>query len=252
MQGKSHLQKRASTNVLNRNKCPRDDDAHDDDGMPTTTTAARRMPARMPAKKAPARKVLAGERHGSRLFSHCEEALRMSPVELHDAYPWTADLAFNETMRRGDPGFDEATIPDEMCIFGSKASNVEPRNIGPRGLRRGQLRTAHHWVIGNDAGEILPYHLYAAFVAIESGVDQSIHVRDARADDDERARMYAIVREAQARAIAPFDLRRNPIPPQPWAEIKPSSAAKQQPQRPKLFSRGHRSGDVQPSRAMAN
>ena len=34
--------------------------------MPTTTTAARRMPARMPAKKAHARKVLAGERHGSR------------------------------------------------------------------------------------------------------------------------------------------------------------------------------------------
>ena len=158
-------------------------------------------------------KTLFGETHGPRLDTF-QMVLQLSTAELHDAHPWTSDLIFNEKLQRGE--FDQSK---GMSILGTKPKVLPPRDrspfqFGPR-AQADPGRTAHRWVIGNEAGELIPQMLHIAFKAIESGAEEYSDAERGSTDDAQRLRMYAMVREAQLRAIPPFDVSR--AAPQPWA-----------------------------------
>ena len=73
-------------------------------------------------------------------------------------------------------------------------------------------------VIGNEQGEILPAYLHAAWCMIEARKergDAHSEPEHVMANDAQRQKLYAIIREAQLRALPPFDTSRNE--PVSWA-----------------------------------
>jgi hypothetical protein len=75
----------------------------------------------------------------------------MDPDELHEAFPWTTELLFNEAMTKADLG-KEHLVPDKHCLFGTK-----------------QDGTTHRFIIANRQGEILPRFLNSKWILFESG-----------------------------------------------------------------------------------
>ena len=147
--------------------------------------------------RGPSAKTLYDIKHGARLDTH-HEILALSQDELRERHPWTKGLRFNERMLRGE--FDESCVPDDSCLFGT----------APRGAKR--------WVIGNEQGEILPAYLHAAWCMIEARKergDAHSEPEHVMANDAQRQKLYAIIREAQLRALPPFDTSRNE--PVSWA-----------------------------------
>ena len=123
--------------------------------------------------------------YGDRSARH-QRIMMLSASALHDEFPWTADLAFNSSMTKGQ--FDEKAIPDASCIMGSKAG-VE-----------------HRYCVGNEQGEILPKFLMAKLVVIESGKTFG-RPSTIVTNDSERDRLFAMVREAQIRGIQPLAIK---------------------------------------------
>ena len=78
----------------------------------------------------------------------------LTEEQLHERFPWTAELAFNTSMTKKD--VDEKTVPDGVVLLGYKTENGKEK--------------VHRFNIGNNAGEILPKLLMAKFQMIESGV----------------------------------------------------------------------------------
>ena len=126
--------------------------------------------------------------YGERKDRH-QAILLMDPSALHDRFPWTAKLVFNESMMKSE--LDEKKIKEE---------GGAPKTSTILGDKDGEV---HRWVIGNEAGEILPKFLLAKFITIESG---KVFGRPTSivTGDEERDRLFAIVREAQLRGVQPL------------------------------------------------
>ena len=164
----------------------------------------------MEHKKTSPKKTLFDVEHGPRIGT-LHEILGMAPEELHEAYPFTAGLVFNQKMLRGE--FQVSHVPDEVVLVGSKIYPMPANHYTFPGTLPGN-RAPHRWVVGNEAGEILPLFLEIAWKAIESGEERYSTATGLRLDTQQVARLYAMVREAQLRAIPPFDVHRDP--PRPW------------------------------------
>ena len=78
----------------------------------------------------------------------------LTEEQLHERFPWTAELAFNTSMTKKD--VDEKTVPDGVVLLGYKTENGKEK--------------VHRFNTGNNAGEIMPKLLMAKFQMIESGV----------------------------------------------------------------------------------
>ena len=78
----------------------------------------------------------------------------LTEEQLHERFPWTAELAFNTSMTKKD--VDEKTVPDGVVLLGYKTENGKEK--------------VHRFNTGNNAGEIMPQLLMAKFQMIESGV----------------------------------------------------------------------------------
>jgi len=150
--------------------------------------------------------TLFGVSHGPRNPAF-QRILNMTEEELHEAYPFTSELVFNEKMQRGE--FSEARVPESACFYGNKPVLMPQQNRDGEYLTLPERRSTHRWVVGNEAGEILPRYLESAFVAMESGDELFNDVTRTRTSDPQRMRLYAIIRQAQLRAISPFDVGRN-------------------------------------------
>lgn len=137
--------------------------------------------------------------------------LQLTAEQLHEAYPFTSTLVFNETMQRGE--FNESNVPPEACVTGSQASLLPPRDHGRSDSCLPERRVTHRWVVGNEQGEILPRYLQNAWIAIESGEELYSNAVRLRVDTPQVARLFAMIREAQLRAVSPFDVVRNPTVP---------------------------------------
>lgn len=164
----------------------------------------------MEHKKTSPKKTLFDVEHGPRIGT-LHEILGMAPEELHEAYPFTAGLVFNQKMLRGE--FQASHVPDEVVLVGSKIYPMPANHYTFHGTLPGN-RAPHRWVVGNEAGEILPLFLEIAWKAIESGEERYSTATGLRLDTQQVARLYAMVREAQLRAIPPFDVHRDQ--PRPW------------------------------------
>ena len=126
--------------------------------------------------------------YGERKDRH-QAILLMDASALHDRFPWSAKLVFNESMMKSE--LDEKKIKEE---------GGAPKTSTILGDKDGEV---HRWVIGNEAGEILPKFLLAKFITIESG---KVFGRPTSivTGDEERDRLFAIVREAQLRGVQPL------------------------------------------------
>ena len=123
---------------------------------------------------------------------HHQEIMMMTAEELHAAHPFTATIKFNLSMTKmqfNEKAVKRAASP-ASCILGTAKDG-----------------SSHSWVVGNEAGEVLPKFLMAKLIAIESGKvwGNSVTIRTS---DSERARLYAMVREAQLRDIAPLAIKK--------------------------------------------
>lgn len=85
---------------------------------------------------------------------HHQEIMMLSFDELHQRYPFTAELQFNMTMKKAS--VDEKSVPDDVCIFGYKTVDGDEK--------------VHRFNCGNNDGEILPLLLFSKFKLIESGM----------------------------------------------------------------------------------
>lgn len=98
--------------------------------------------------KAKANKRVQEKMYGDRDRAH-HLIMTMEAEDLHEEYPFTEELVFNQTMKKKD--FNQKKVPDESCLIGTK--------------KDGKI---HRFVIGNEQGEILPQLLNAKWQCIES------------------------------------------------------------------------------------
>ena len=129
--------------------------------------------------------------YGERKDRH-QAILLMDASALHLAFPWTSDLVFNESMMKSE--LDEKKI---------KEKDGAPKTSTILGDKDGEV---HRWIIGNEAGEILPKFLLAKFITIESGKVFG-NKTSIVTSDEERDRLFATVREAQLRGVQPLALK---------------------------------------------
>ena len=87
----------------------------------------------------PCARVVVSQIYGERKDRH-QEIMMMNSRALHEMFPFTATLKFNEVLTKGQ--FVEKNIPDESCIFGLATDG-----------------TQHRFCVGNEEGEILPKFL---------------------------------------------------------------------------------------------
>ena len=76
----------------------------------------------------------------------------MNETELHSEYLWTSALTFNTSMTKkeiNEKSIKAGNAPEASTILGDKAG------------------ATHRWVIGNEAGEVLPRFLMQKFIVIE-------------------------------------------------------------------------------------
>ena len=129
--------------------------------------------------------------YGERKDRH-QRILLLSSGALHAEFPWTADLVFNERMKKGEfseKAIKDAGAPATSCIFGDKDGR------------------SHAWVVGNEQGEVLPKILMAKLITIESSKVFG-NVTTIVTGDAERDRLFAMVREAQLRGIPPLAIKK--------------------------------------------
>merc|ERR1712170_20345 len=109
----------------------------------------------------------------------------MTAEELHAAYPWSEDLKFNETMLK--KGVDEKAVK----AAGAKAAEEGREYISCIYGVKNEKRFC--FVVGNEAGEILPKFLMAKLIMIESGIayGNPIQITTSEAEKD---RLFAMVR----------------------------------------------------------
>ena len=129
--------------------------------------------------------------YGERKDRH-QLIMMMNADELHEAHPWTAQLSFNQAQLKKE--IDEKAIKKaaspSSCILGCAADG-----------------SPHSWVVGNEAGELLPKFLMAKLQVIESG---KVYGRfcSITTNDEEKDRLFAMVREAQLRGIPPLAIKK--------------------------------------------
>jgi len=103
----------------------------------------------------------------------------LTEEQLHERFPWTAELAFNTSMTKKD--VDEKTVPDGVVLLGYKTEkgvekvhrfNTCAATPAPAACTTPVSGSLAHLVglSGNNAGEILPKLLMAKLQMIESGV----------------------------------------------------------------------------------
>ena len=89
--------------------------------------------------------------YGQRKDRH-QRILMMNETELHSEYLWTSALTFNTSMTKkeiNEKSIKAGNAPEASTILGDKAG------------------ATHRWVIGNEAGEVLPRFLMQKFIVIE-------------------------------------------------------------------------------------
>ena len=151
--------------------------------------------------------------YGDRSRRH-DEILTLSAGALHARFPFTVELKFNLTMTKKS-GFSESQAKKNAASFlhGTKA-NGKP----------------HQWVFGNQFGEVLPKFLmtkwqvrepaqlrYCCASAASTSSDSSVvsgqtiesgiafgNAHGVETPEDQKDKLYAMVREAQLRDIAPL------------------------------------------------
>jgi len=130
----------------------------------------------------------------------------MDAAELHEAHPFTEALTFNEVMAKKE--FTERAVPDESCIMGVDKDGKQ-----------------HRFCVGNEQGELLPKFLMAKLIAIESNkvFGQCMTITTS---DDQRDRLYAMVREAQLRGIKPLAVQPEKVKKEKRAAAEPKQAQK--------------------------
>ena len=124
--------------------------------------------------------------YGDRSRRH-DEILTLSAGALHARFPFTVELKFNTTMTKKS-GYSESQAKKVAASFlhGTKA-NGKP----------------HQWVFGNQFGEVLPKFLMIKWQTIESGIAFG-NAHGVETPEDQKDKLYAMVREAQLRDIAPL------------------------------------------------